>query len=55
LYVKEPAASVTTVSQPGVNEPSPLTMLPSGRITGTSYDVEGENPLPSTTTVSPGW
>ncbi|HXF50777.1 MAG TPA: hypothetical protein VNM43_03740 [Dehalococcoidia bacterium] len=47
-----PEPSVWTLSQPGWNDPSPLTMLPSGRMTGTSYQAFAANPLPVIVTIS---
>jgi len=52
--VKAPEPFVVAVSQPGVKDPSPWTMLPSGRMIGTSYGVDGARPLPPTMTISSG-
>ena len=49
-----PDASAVTVSQPDSKVPSPLTMLPSGRVTGMSMTANGANPLPVIVTVSSG-
>jgi hypothetical protein len=53
--VKLPELDEVMLSQPGVNVPSPLTMEPSGRMTGMSYGLEGANPTPLTMTISSGW
>jgi hypothetical protein len=52
--VKLPDPDEVMVSQPGVKEPSPFTIDPSGRMTGMAYVVEGANPLPLRMTISSG-